>query len=180
MDELGEVWLRINKNEVVRLFACPTCGGIPFEASAPPCKCHSVDTLTQTTDACIRFDSRMKEFNIAFGNSELILIRFCFVCGGGMPPSIRGTYFVSVPEEELIRLETKLRNVNSLIAVRQALGEPDLIKNCAYDADLPGDPISEAWFYNRCSETVKIVIQERIAGGGIQIAFGAKEKPRES
>ena len=72
----------------------------------------------------------MNEYYIIFGkNSGKYFISFCPDCGGKMPESKRGEYFMEPTEDEVLQMRELLKNVKDADSMRQILGEPDDIWN---------------------------------------------------
>lgn len=132
----------------------------------------------------IWFNPETREYVLLYGDRcpGTLVICFCPSCGGKMPPSRRGDFFVIPSSEEVNEARLLLRQVSDIATMRSVLGEPDDVFE--WFKDETGKPISNPdapgficqYKYLSRWKTLQLTIQESEDG---QLRFFYYGVPRE-
>jgi uncharacterized protein DUF6980 len=148
------------------------------------CRCGRPERWANDPSFPVVFDVAMNEYAVVHGPDQRAqaLMRYCFWCGGALPASKRGTFFMEPDPMEIAAMKELLVHVSDAISMRRVLGEPDATFDCSRDEYSE----QEAKIYNieRCAKeyvyqsrwrTLCLAIGER-KDGSLSIAFFGKAK----
>lgn len=148
------------------------------------CKCDMPERWAKDPEFPIEFDPSMNEYYIVFGkNSGKYLISFCPKCGGKMPESKRGEYFMEPSEDEVLEMRELLQKVKDVASMRLILGEPDYFSDWTAEEERPNkfytvERFKRQYTYLSKWQSLGICIEEKDDGSLSYVWFG-KEKPKQ-
>jgi hypothetical protein len=109
---------------------CPFCGGyekvidregnVSFFQGGPRCRCRRVKKLAADTDSVISYDKSLNEYE-----APGLVLYYCPFCGGRMPESKRGTFFMKPSRKEADDFRSRVKGCNTIEDVIATFGEPD-------------------------------------------------------
>jgi hypothetical protein len=129
------------------------------------CDCGTLERCSKEPDHPIRYDERMNEYHLHDAHGQM-LICYCPVCGGRMPPSRRASFFAHISEGEKIRLGSLLAGITTEKEVLQRFGRPDEevdVGAVCFTAEKDGKPAhgiaARQLKYTRLSDVAEVIFQ---------------------
>jgi hypothetical protein len=128
------------------------------------------------------FDPAMNEYAVLHGPNQRpqAVMRYCFWCGGALPESKRGSFFMEPDPVEVAAMKEFLAQVSDTRSMRRVLGEPDATFACLRDEYSKqqeeiynSDWCEKEYVYQSRWRTLCLTIGER-KDGSLSIAFFGK------
>lgn len=93
------------------------------------CNCGNPEYWIKDSSVPIKFDKKMNEYYIPHGTEmkSLLVMYYCFFCGGKLPDSKRGSFFTNPSRKEVKEMLSIVKNITDEKEMERLLGEPDLI-----------------------------------------------------
>ncbi|MBI2817305.1 MAG: hypothetical protein HYX72_10225 [Acidobacteria bacterium] len=136
---------------------------------APPrreiCDCGVLERASKEPEHPIRFDPHLNEYHVVTKAGGIMIIYYCFFCGGRVPESKRSSLFAHATDAELNRITHLIKGINTVSDVLARFGVPDEDTERISRVGHPGDdrnPPSGEWFlrrtlvYKNISETIQL------------------------
>ena len=149
------------------------------------CTCDMPERWAKDPEFPIEFDPAMNEYYILFGKNSggKYFISFCPDCGGKMPESKRGEYFMEPLESEVLQMRKLLKNIKDPDSMRKILGEPDDIWNPSQENEdeihfYDVEKFKTQYTYSSKWQSIDLYIDEK-EDGSVSFFWAGKEKPKE-
>ena len=101
------------------------------------CDCGILEQASREPVHPIRYDEKMNEYFIAYGNQGKLCIYYCPFCGGLMPESRRSSLFEFISQDEKTRLSGLFKKVATEADVLNQFGSPDRETSARISVILP-------------------------------------------
>jgi len=130
------------------------------------CDCKVLENASKEPGHPIRWDERMNEYHIVYGEGGRMMIYYCPFCGGSVPKSKRSSLFAHVDHAEQVRiygLFEKLRTVADVVARFGSPDEEHEFGSASIEPERAGKPESGKVFrsmvYKSLSPVADIIFQ---------------------
>ncbi len=172
---------RVNLTQTIGrdLSFCFSCGGSSTLRSMPECQCDELAEWVGIPGSCIRYDTRLNEYHLCFGQDATLIFYYCPHCGGRLSESNRDKLFGEISQEEKAALKNRLKGAKTLSEVRLVLGEPTEHRSHFSRTQLMEVyglvGIKEMVRYSNAARSFEIIAQE-LLDGKFQIIYLPKLK----
>jgi hypothetical protein len=143
------------------------------------CQCGMPERHAQQSRSPVRFDAELNEFHVV-GPGAVIILRYCYWCGGKLPRSRRSQLFESMDQKEIDGIQAIARELKSLDDAQRLLGAPDETQHrpqAGSGYDRHGAPVEyeRTLTYRQRWRTVDLQLHE-FADGRIACSLTARRK----
>jgi hypothetical protein len=133
------------------------------------CKCGMPDRFAVDPAYPVKFDAEQQEYNLV-GDGRLVIMYFCFSCGGRLPESKRSKYFTTPDDADETEVRKLIGQTKSIEDVLRILGVPDeTFEGLAF----PGVDWKRTYRYSTKWKSLFLDVQEK-DGGTIEFLYGGR------
>lgn len=158
------------------------------------CRCGTPQELAEDPIAPVLFDARLNRYHIVGEGvyegetvKVLLLMEYCFHCGGRMPASKDDHSLTQMDPKEGAALRKLLERVHDVASMRAVLGEPDSVRDYRTNAYIrmrqkalgqEEPPWKKEYTYLSRFDTIGLLVRES-EDGSVDFSYGSKWNAEE-
>ena len=91
------------------------------------CNCRNPDEWKVNDKIPISYFEDLNEYHLMCKGGHGLIMNYCYFCGGKLPNSLRGQYFLELEESEVDEAKSFTKKIDTIEKIYEVLGEPDEI-----------------------------------------------------